>query len=170
MKQFFLALALLIAGDAMALIAPQGKSTNVDVAGAVVSGSIEQWYINVINKQGSTISAGKVVFWDVSNDDGASVVLTKAQYSRPACMVVADCAANALCKCQKYGYTSQLLYGTGGGSAVAGECAFMNTSTAGTGYVKAIAAASVNAKDVCLGMFYDAASATGAVEAFLNIP
>jgi hypothetical protein len=150
---------------AFAEIGPINRSTNVDYAGAVVSGTLEQRFINVINSSGASIAAGKAVTLDLSADNGASVtVLTTAGLS-PLCVMVSSCAIAALCKCQTYGYMSTGLFGNGIVNAVAGSPWYMSATVAG--YIAA--RTTPLATEVAGGIFYDAATATGAMEIFINL-
>jgi hypothetical protein len=165
MKLFAL-LLMVLSISATAAIGPVARSANKTYAGAAEN--VEKEYINVLNKSGGSLTAGQIVVWDVDNDDGASVEKSTSAYAIPACMITKACASNAICKeCQVYGYTSQLLFGAAQGNATAGRCLYINE--ADSGYVQATADGSVDAKDECVGMIYDAASATGAVEAFLKM-
>jgi hypothetical protein len=168
MKRIFLFLALAIVTASMpafAEIGPSNRSTNVDYAGAVVNGSLEQRFINVINSSGGTISAGSAVTLDLSADNGASVtVLTTAGLS-PLCVMVKACAAAALCRCQTYGYMATGLFGNGVVNAVAGSPWYMSATVAG--YIAA--RTTPLATERAGGIFYDAATATGAMEIFINL-
>lgn len=167
MKKIIILLISLFAYEAMAAYGRVGASTAKKYDGTVDATTREAVFINVLNKYGATIASGKVAVWDSSNDDGGSVTLSATAFSTPACMMVKDCAANAMCKCQKYGYTDLLLFSPYlSGSASAGDKIQLSEDTAG--YVQA--PSSLEARDTVIGMFYDAASTTGAVEAFLTIP
>lgn len=166
MKKIIVMLIGLVAFNAFADYGRQGASTAKAFGGGVESGSLEKQFINVINKEGSTISAGMLVVWDVTNDDGASVVIDTAAGGNPACMMVKDCSSNAFCRCQTYGYTDILLFDA---SVVASAGSKIYMSETNAGYAIAIAPASVNGADSPAGFYYDQASASGASEAFIKL-
>ncbi|MGE3608012.1 MAG: hypothetical protein AB7I27_00390 [Bacteriovoracaceae bacterium] len=165
MKFFTLLVFMVMSLVADAAIRPSGRSTNLKYDGSIDTSTLEKEFINVVNKSGSTLAAGAVVILDVTNDDGASVTTTTSASQVPMCVNTKSCAANALCECQTYGYFSAALFHVGGGNAVAGRPFYISTGTAG--YIKAIA--SPAASDIPGGVFYDAASASGAVEVFLKM-
>lgn len=148
-----------------AAIEPVNRSTNLKIDGSIDSATLEKEFINVVNKSGGTLAAGAVVVADTSNDDGASATSTTTAGLMPLCINVNSCAANALCKCQTYGYFSAALFDVGGGNAVAGKPFFIATDSAG--YIKTIS--SPAGSDLHGGIFYDAASASGAIEVFINM-
>jgi len=164
MKALFLIFALVLALPAQAEKCLTGRSTVMGITGA--PSIVEACYIDVINNSGGTLSAGQVVVLDVADDDGASVTKTTTAGSIPICMITKSCSAAALCKdCQTYGYYSSALFAQAGVNAVAGKAVFISELLAGS--VGAIS--SPDGSDVALGVFYDAASATGAVEVFLKM-
>lgn len=162
---FVFILALFVANTAFADLGPVARSSILKYDGTVDANSLEQHFIKVLNKSGGSVVAGKVMIWDVSNDDGASVTTTTSASQMPACIMAQACSANALCLCQTYGYNSAVYFHVGGGNAVAGAPFFISTGTAG--YIKAIS--SPGAGDRPAGIFYDAASASGTVEAFIRL-
>jgi len=168
MKAIFLFLVFVIGMASMPAIAdigPVNRSTNVDYAGAIVSGSLEVKYINVINALGSAIAAGKVVTPDLTADNGASVTASATAGLSPLCIMVKSCAIGALCLCQTYGYYSAALFDSTGNNAAAGARWYM--SSANAGYVSARGTSL--ATEVPGGIFYDAATASGSVEVFIGI-
>lgn len=166
MRNFLiLAFVALFSVVANAAVGPVNRSTNLKYDGTVDAATLEKRFINVINKSGGSIVAGKVVILDVSNDDGASVTTTTSASQVPMCVMAVDCSSNALCKCQTYGYFSAAYFHAGGGNAVAGRPFYISTGTAG--YIKAIS--SPGAGDIPGGVFYDAASASGTMEVFLKM-
>lgn len=166
MKKFILILISLVTFNALADYGRQGASNNASISGGLQNGTLEQQFINVKNKYGATIAAGSIAVWDVTNDDGYSVTLSITAFANPACMIVASCASNAWCKCQTYGYTDKLLFGSDTtGSTAAGDK--IQLSEYAFGYVQA--PTSLEARDSVIGVFYDASTTTGAVEAFLKL-
>jgi hypothetical protein len=81
------------------------------------------------------------------------------------CIMVADCASGALCKCQTYGLFDSALFDVTASSATAGKRVWMATGNAGY-----IAARSTElATEIPLGFFYDASAASGAVQIFIKL-
>lgn len=165
MKNLFLVLCMAFSALSVnAEIGPVNRSTNVDYAGAVVNGTKEQRFINVINASGVSIAVGKAVVWDLTADDGASVTTSTTATNTPACIMAVTCAAAKLCKCQVYGYFSAVLFDSTNNNATAGKRVYLSTRNAG--YVAA--RGTELATEVPIGIFYDSASASGAVEMFID--
>jgi len=145
-----------------------GRSTSLDNLGALQPGSREVFYIHVKNNSGTTYAAGSGMILDYTADDGYSVTGTTSVTARPHCMLQESCANGKLCKCQTYGYTSLLLFdGDGNDVAAAGDPIFASTKTAG--YFMALGVGDGSASAESWGVFYDASTASGAVEAFLDL-
>lgn len=155
--------ALVFAFSVNADVGPRGYSAAIKVDGTVDAATIEKHFINVINNEGASIPAGSVVQLDPSVDDGASVIIDNTASKVPLCVMVAACADNALCSCQTYGL-GNVLFDAAGGNAVAGAAFF--PATGGAGYVKA---GTLGGVEIPVGMFYDAATASGTVEAFIKL-
>ena len=164
MKSLFLCLAF-FALTAHADIGPINRSTNVDFAGAVVPGTLEQRFINVINSSGAVIAIGKAVSLDLSADNGASATVSATAGLSPLCVMAVSCAIGKLCKCQTYGYAAAGVFDSTAANAVAGSRWYMSTNNAG--FISARSADS--ASEVPGGIFYDAASASGSVEIFIDL-
>lgn len=170
MKMITLLFALIFSVTAYTAIGPVNRSTNLKYDGSIDSSTLEKEFINVVNREGSTISAGMGVYLDVTNDDGASVVIgTDHAGQPPLCIMKSSCANNALCQCQTYGYAPVALYDAwhegGVVSAVAGQPFYLSTSTAG--YLAA--RATILASNQKGGIFYDASSASGSIEVFVDL-
>lgn len=166
MKKFIVLLISLVTFNALADYGRQGASNNKGFDGGIQAGTLEKQFINVKNKYGSTIAAGSIVVWDVSNDDGYSVTLSTTAFANAACMMAVSCASNAFCKCQTYGYTDALLFAqVSAGNATAGDKICISETDAG--YVQA--PSSIEARDSVVGFFYDSSTTTGAVEAFIKL-
>jgi len=145
-----------------------GRSTSIDNLGTLQPGSREVFYIHVKNGSGTTYGAGAGVILDYTADDGYTVTGTTSITARPHCMLQESCANGKLCKCQTYGYTSLLLFdGDGNDVAAAGDPVFASTKTAG--YFMALTVGNGSASAESWGVFYDASTASGAVEAFLDL-
>ena len=157
--------AAIYATSSLALIAPMGSSTALDFAGAVKTETLEKHFINVKNTKGSTVSAGLAVVLDFTADDGASVTTAVTAGQSPICIMVNACANGALCLCQKYGILDTALFDSTAASAVAGSRFYMSTNNAG--YISARGTAL--ATEIPGGVFYDAASASGSVQVFINL-
>lgn len=166
MKGIFITMLMLLAFQAHALMAPIGRSTNLEADGSIKSGTLEQHFINVINRNGSSTAAGTVMCASLTEDDGASAVSCPAAAGGiPLCVLAVACADDAACKCQTYGLHSSVLFDAGGGQATAGQGAYVSESNAG--YVQATVLGSVVATDRLIGAYYDSPSVSGATEIFL---
>ena len=163
MKLMSVIFAILLTTKVMAMIEPVGRSSTLQYDGTIDAKSVEKHFINALNSSGSTIAAGAIVSLDLTADDGASVVTSTSQTEAPLCVMVAACAAKKLCKCQKYGIYDSILFDVTQGNAVAGKKFYMGTGNAG--YV----AAASDATAEPIGVFYDAATASGAVQVFLKL-
>jgi hypothetical protein len=168
MRNLIVFLTGLVAFNALADYGRIGASTAKAFGGGVESGSLEQQFINVINKEGSTIAAGSLVVWDITNDDGASVVIDTTRTANPACMIVKSCAANAFCKCQTYGYTDAFLFDAEV-AASANSRIYVSGANAGYGTARAPLSSEQIGSIKPVGFFYDTPSTSGAVEVFLQL-
>ena len=120
-------------------------------------------YTFVKNSASVAFSAGEVVCHDLTADDGISADYCSA-YGEPAyCMITEAVAVGAMGKCLLEGYTSVLSYNSADDNAVAGKSVFAS-GTAGDAGAKT----TVVAGEVSIGTYLDAASATGAVEAYMK--
>lgn len=163
--KFLATILLVLAFPAMAVI-NNGISTSIDSTGAIKM--YDKMYVNVKNGSGSALTAGMVVSLLSTGDDGFTVTTgTDNTDVVPFCMVVEALAANAVGKCQVWGYTDILLYYQGNRSATtAGWPVYISSDSAG--YAMGIGApTSSNYK---IGIFYDSSAASGAVEAFIMMP
>lgn len=166
MNKFLTAIfAIIFTLTAYAEIEPVGRSSVLKYDGTVDANSLEQRFVNVLNKAGQTISAGMAVVLDTSNDDGASVTISATAGLKPMCLMVAACSSNKLCKCQTYGYAAAALFDVTAASATAGKRFYLSSVNAG--YIAARAADA--ASEVPGGIFYDAASASASVEVFIDL-
>lgn len=163
MKLITLLFALILSQTAFAEVCVSGRGANLDYAGAPAN--IEKCSISVLNKKGSTLAAGTAVVLDTSNDDGASVTTLTTAGLSPHCIIEKSCAANKMCDCQTYGLSAVALFDPTGANSVAGKRWFLSTNNAG--YISA--RGTDLATEVAGGVFYDVASATGAVEIFINL-
>jgi hypothetical protein len=148
-----------------AAIEPQNRSTNLKYDGTIDSASLEKEYINVINRAGSTVAVGTAMVLDLTEDDGASVTTSSSDGQVPICIMAVSCADDALCKCQTYGLNADALVNVASGAAVAGKPFYLSTLTAG--YIGN--ETSPAAGDIPGGVFYDAASSSGAVQVFIKM-
>lgn len=164
MKILFTFIIMLIAVSTFADVGPINRSTQLDATGAL-NGPLEQWFINVKNASGGALEDGDVVVLDVTADDGYSVTTSTTAGAVPLCVLAQACASAAVCKCQTYGYKANLNFTPDQDNAVAGGQAFISESQAG----KVDAITLVASGDRPIAVFYDAASATGDVEAFIML-
>lgn len=172
MKNLILILVAAITLNVFADYGRQGASNAKAFGGGVQSGSLEKQFIDVLNKEGSTIAAGSIVVWDITNDDGASVVIDTTRTANPACVMVKSCASNAFCKCQTYGYTDALLFDSLATNPVAASAnGVIYISGENAGYVSAKVPLSTEQIGSIkpIGFFYDAPSTSAAVEAFIKL-
>lgn len=167
MKFFGTLFIALFAMTAFADIGLVDRSTSFDGAGSLLSGSVEKYEIVVKNQSGGALEDGDIVVWDSSNDDGYSVTTSTTAGAVPACVLSEACAASASCKCQTYGYKSNVNFDVTNANATAGFLVFLSESNAGD--VQAEAKGSIAASDVPIGMFYDDATASGDVEVFIRL-
>jgi hypothetical protein len=164
LSTIFFAFCLFMA-NALADIGPVNRSVNLKYDGSVDASTLDQRFINVINRSGGTLAAGSVVILDVSNDDGASVTTSTATTAIPHCVMAVSCAASALCKCQTYGYMAAATFDVDGGGNAAAGAPFFIGAAAGSINAKAAPAAADNKG----GVFLDAATGDGSVEVFIKM-
>lgn len=164
MKKVFLIIATLFVANTLADYGPVGRSVDIDGLG-VLKGGVEKWYTKVKNVSGGALSDGDVVILDVTEDDGYSVNSSSTAGAVPHCVLNQDCADDELCECQTYGPKSNVNFTPDQDNAVAGGEAFISESQAG----KVDAITTVGAGDRPIGVFFDAATATGDVELFIRL-
>ena len=167
----FLILMLVLTSVAFADKGPVNASVTLDALGTRVS-ALDQYSVNVKNQVGAAMSAGQFVILDVANDDGYSVISAPVTAgAKPHCMLKKTCAIAAICECQTYGYTSVALFENAGGTATAGEHAYLSGTFAGfsAAIVAFGGAAAVVVTDNPVGVFLDSPSADGTTELFLRL-
>lgn len=164
MKMFIL-FTMFLSSIALADVGPVGRGSILKYDGTVDTAAVEKWFINVKNTSGGTLAAGAVMTPDLSEDDGVSFTTSATAGYSPMCILAESCADDKLCQCQTYGIFDAALFDVTAASAVAGKRWFMSTQNAG--YI----AARVTdlATEVPGGIFYDAASASGTVQVFINL-
>jgi len=172
MKNLFLAFALLlVAFTAFADMGPVGRSVTLDNLGAVQSGAVEKWYINVKNVKGSSVADGSVMVMDLTEDDGYSVTTTTTAGQVPVCIMAkkdgSACADDAVCRCQTWGLNAGVLYDVTNDTASAGDQVFLSEDSAG--YVESEALGTIAASDVAIGIFMDDLTASGDAEVFIKL-
>lgn len=167
MKNIILILVAAVTLNVFADYGTQGRSANKNFAGAIENA--ESQYINVLNKEGASISAGMLVVWDVANDDGASVIIDTGRTNVPACVMVASCSDGKMCKCQTYGYVSSLLFDSSAGAASASGKFYISGENAGYVSSRAPLSSEQIGSIQAGGFFYDTPSASAAVEAFIKL-
>ena len=161
-----LLLAFTIMAVSFASVAEEGPNRRASLDGAgSFQGPEEKFFISVKNVSGGALESGDVVILDTTEDDGYSVNTSTTAGAVPHCVLQEACADDAMCKCQTYGLISNLNFTPDQNNAVAGGQAFISESQAG----KADAITSVGAGDRPIGVFMDAASATGDVELFIQL-
>jgi hypothetical protein len=163
MKLLILLASIFTATASHAMISPVGRSTALDYAGAVISSTVEKHFINV--KAGAAHAAGTAVVLDLTADDGATVTTSAAAGQSPLCIIVTTCVSGKICKCQKYGLMDAALFDSTNVNAVAGSRWYMSTVNAG--YLQARTTSL--ATEVPGGIFYDAATASGTIQVFIDL-
>ena len=165
MKKLLLSLfTLAMVLPAHAFIGNINYSTGQDYAGVIVPSSVEKIFINI--KANGAIVAGNVVSADLTADDGATGVIGPITGLAPLCIATAAIADGAIGKCQTYGISEVALYdATNISSATAGQRGYMSTVNAG--YIQA--RDTELATEIPLGYFYDASTASGAVQFFIQL-
>lgn len=129
------------------------------------NGPDEKFFVSVKNASGGALVSGDVVILDVTADDGYSVTTSTTAGDFPHCVLAEACASLGMCKCQTYGLATDVNFTPDQNNAVAGGPAFISESQAG----KVDAITSPAFSDRPIGVFYDAASATGDVEVFIKL-
>lgn len=159
--------ALLMSFEAFALINQDGSSS-FDATGTVKDR--EQIFIRVKNGSSSSAAVGTAMSVSTSADDGVTHTISTGEGDEAVSCIVSGSAiaAGATGKCQVYGYHSAVLFDSFTGTyATAGESAYVSGNR--DGYVHGYPEASVATKAKRVGVFLDAATATGSVEVFLNL-
>lgn len=164
MKIITFIFAFILSMSAFSAIELQNRSTNLKYDGTIDTATLEKEFINVINREGSTVAAGTIMVLDLTEDDGASVIVDGSASQTPICVMVASCADDALCKCQTYGKFDAALFDSTAGNATAGAPFFISTNNAGY-----IGAGTLGGVEIPGGVFYDSASASASVEVFLKL-
>lgn len=165
MKIFTLLILALFTCVSFAEIGPVGRSVSLDATGAVQEGSLDKYFVSVKNVSGGALNDGDLVILDLSADDGYSVTTSTTAGQIPHCILDEACADDAMCRCQTYGYKSNVNFDVTSASAVAGTFAFLGENSAGTVQADGTPAFS----DRPVGVFYDAAAASGDVELFIKL-
>lgn len=164
MKNFIVFTALML--SAFGAFSEEGPNRrgSLDATGSF-AGPDEKFFISVKNGSGGALVSGDVVILDVSADDGYTVTTSTTAGAVPHCVLAEACASLAMCKCQTYGLASDLNFTPDQNNAAAGGQAFISESQAG----KSDAITSPAAGDRPIGVFMDAATATGDVEVFIQL-
>lgn len=162
MKSLILAVVVLFTVTSQAIVTSP-MSNGFDNTGTI--NQKDKISIRVKNGESSTISAGSVVVYSVSADDGATIASGSSSTQSAACVMEASCEAGKLCYCQKSGYVSALLFDAKYGGANVGERLYVSTAS----YYSA-SDDDVPARAMPLAIALDTIAATGSVEAVLIIP
>lgn len=168
MKTFYallMAMTMLIGSNAFAFIGSP-ISNSYDAAGSV--SHYDKVWLKVYNGTGSSVARGYMVVPDTSSDDGIVFALPTAsvETEHPLCMLDEVCADGAMCKCLRYGYTDQLRY-DGATTAVAMGNIYLGSATAGM--VQYEASGDIAIYQDKIGIFFDADSSLGQVEALIDL-
>lgn len=164
MKMFIL-FTMFLSSIALADVGPVGRGSILKYDGTIDTAAVEKWFINIKNTSGGTLAVGTAMTADLTEDDGVSFTTSATAGYSPACILVESCADDKLCQCQTYGVYDSALFDVTNSSAVAGKRWYMSTNNAG--YISA--RASESASEASGGIFYDAASASGTVQVFINL-
>jgi len=132
----------------------------INAAGTVVTREAE--YSTVVNSASAALTVGQAVCHDLTADDGISVDYCTASGMPLGLIVDTSCAVGARCKLIKRGFFESAAFAlAGGGNAVAGSAGYAHTD--GTLYGD-----TTDDDKHPVGVFLDAASATGAVQFFVK--
>lgn len=165
MKLITCIFALIFALSAFAEIELVNSSNSLKYDGTVDANALEQRFVKVLNNAGYTIESGKTVVLDATADDGASVTLSTTVGLSPMCVMAESCADNKLCKCQTYGLMDAAYFDALAGNATAGKRFYL--SSANAGYIAA--RVTELATEAPGGVFYDAATASGSIQVFIDL-
>jgi hypothetical protein len=165
MKKILLGLVCFLALSAHADIGPNGRSTNLKYDGTIDTSTVENRFVNVLNGTGGTLAAGTVVTWDLTADDSATITTSASAGQSPVCIIAKSCTTLKLCSCQRKGKVAAALFDSTGNNAVAGSRWYM--SSANAGYVSARGTSL--ATEVPGGIFFDAASASGTIDIYIDL-
>ena len=166
MKKLLVMLSMLLMASAVLAEEGPNRRGSLDGAGSF-KGPDEKFFISVKNVSGGALLNGDVVILDVTEDDGYSVNTSATAGAVPHCILSEACADDAMCKCQTYGIKSDVNFDVTNASATAGQQAFISESNAGN--IEAEALGTIAASDSPVGVFFDAASASGDVELFIRL-
>jgi len=159
--KFLIATILSVATMAAYALITDPMSNQFDNTGTLVKE--DKVFIQI--KAGEALTAGDVVIFDVTADDGATVAHTSELGGFSACVVEKTLASGATGKCQVYGKASVNHSGFGD-NAVAGSALYASNDALG-GKVTGIT--SPAASDHPIGVALDALSATESIEAFIRL-
>jgi hypothetical protein len=158
MKNLLILLTVVLGFNAYGVInAPM--SNQYDATGALTRSDV----VDIKVKCGEAGSAGDVMTFDLTADDGAKVEQGDVLGEAAACVLVEACAANALAKCRVYGKISANHSGTGD-NAVAGVPVFVSPSDG-----KVTGITSPSGHNYPVGIALDASSSTEALEVFVQL-
>ena len=94
MKKLMFLFVFVIALTANALVLRTGSGNLFDNSGTIRSDGYDNVYTTVKNVTGATLVKGKVVSWDLTADDGASVTTTTTAYAKQRyCFAVRWCSS-----------------------------------------------------------------------------
>jgi len=159
MKSLLLVVLFLVAFTAQAIMTSNISSTSIDATGTIKAHD----KISIMVKAGAALVKGQVVSYDLTADDGFTVVATDAIGQKAACVLEQSVAAGAMAKCQVWGFSDYVLVNATL-AATAGELGYANAA----GYVAPIALTGVASYYAPVGRFLDSETASGAVDFFIS--
>ena len=161
---------LFISATAHGEIGSFGRSNEYDATGSLIDSSKDKVFIKAKNVSGGALVDGDIVTWGTGSDgdDGASVTTSTSSADVGACVFDEACADDAVCRCQTYGYKSNVNFDSTNGASAAGNLAFISENFAGKVEVK-ITSSEIVASDQVVGIFFDVVSASGDAEMFLKM-
>jgi hypothetical protein len=139
------------------------SSTSIDATGTIKAHD----KISIMVKAGAALTKGQSVTYDLTADDGFTVIPADAVGEKVACIIEETVASGAMGKCQVWGFSDSVLFASAAAAnaATAGELGYASTTS---GYIKAIPQASVAAYYAPVGQFLDSDSATGSIQFFIS--
>ena len=155
MKSLLLVVLFLIAFSANAILTSQISSTSVGANGVIKAHD----KVSIIVKAGANLSKGQAVTYDLTADDGFTVIAANAAGEKVACILEETLVSGATGKCQVWGFSDYVLVDASV-AATAGELGYASTTS---GYIKAVPLANVQPYYSPVGQFLDSETASGAV-------
>jgi hypothetical protein len=161
MKSLLLVVLFLIAFSAQALI-----TSSISGTSQANDGSTFKYHdkVSLMVKAGANLSKGQAVVYDLTADDGYTVVAASTVGQKVACIMEETVVSGKAGKCQVWGWSDAVLVDASV-VATAGELGY---ASATAGYLKGLPLTSVQSYYAPVGRFIDSEAASGAVEFFIS--